>query len=125
MGSASADLLSEAGYQVSAWTRTQHDHEGVTCYHGPDQLHEFVSNADVLVCLLPLTPTTRGIINAELLCSLPRGAAIINGGRGGHVVERDLLAALDSGQVRRCKSLPWSRVCYGDSELRCLGPSTT
>jgi glyoxylate/hydroxypyruvate reductase A len=58
-----------------------------------------VAQSDVLVCLLPLTPQTRGIINARLLGLLPRGAFLINGARGAHVVDADLLAALDSGQV--------------------------
>lgn len=106
MGGAAADLLSEAGYRVSSWTRTPHDQEGVTCFFGPDQLQQFVSGADVLVCLLPLTPATRGIINAELLGWLPRGATLINAARGAHVVEADLLAALDGGQVwRACRAV--------------------
>jgi glyoxylate/hydroxypyruvate reductase A len=100
MGGAAADMLSEAGYHVSSWTRTTHDHEGVTCYHGSAELQEFVSTADVLVCLLPLTSATRGIINAQLLSWLPRGATLVNAARGAHVVEGDLLAALDEGQVR-------------------------
>jgi glyoxylate/hydroxypyruvate reductase A len=57
------------------------------------------ARSDILICLLPLTPATRGIVDARLLARLPRGAFLINGARGGHVVDADLLAALDSGQV--------------------------
>ncbi|GAB4819814.1 hypothetical protein N2152v2_006860 [Parachlorella kessleri] len=100
MGGAAADLLSEAGYQVACWTRTPHDRDGITCFHGMTELQQFVGTTDVLVCLLPLTSSTRGLINAELLGWLPKGATLINAARGGHVIEGDLLAALDAGQVR-------------------------
>jgi glyoxylate/hydroxypyruvate reductase A len=62
-------------------------------------LGAFLRDLDILVCLLPLTPETRGILNADLFSALPRGASIINAGRGGHLVEADLLAALDTGQI--------------------------
>lgn len=68
-------------------------------FHGPDGLQAMAARSDILVCLLPLTPETRGIVDARLLGALPRGAFLINGARGGHVVDADLLAALDSGQV--------------------------
>lgn len=99
MGRATAEALAGLGYQVSAWTRRPRTHERIRCYHGRQSLREFVSQADVLICLLPLTPDTTGIINAQLLSWLPKGSAVINGGRGGHLVEPDLLAALDDGQV--------------------------
>lgn len=69
-------------------------------FHGLEQLQDFVSSCDTLVCLLPLTTDTAGIINAELLSWLPEGSSVINGARGGHAVEEDVLAALDSGRVR-------------------------
>ncbi|KIZ02326.1 gyoxylate/hydroxypyruvate reductase A [Monoraphidium neglectum] len=99
MGRATAEALAGLGYQVSAWSRSPRQHETIRCHHGVASLQEFVAGCDVLVCLLPLTPDTEGIINAELLSWLPRGAAVINGARGRHLVEPDLLGALDSGQV--------------------------
>ena len=68
-------------------------------YSGADELQTFASGCDILVCLLPLTADTEGIIDAELLSWLPKGASVINGARGRHHVEGDLLAALDSGQL--------------------------
>ena len=68
-------------------------------YSGPEELERFVSGCDVLVCLLPLTADTEGIINAELLGWLPKGASVINGARGRIHVEGDVLAALDSGHL--------------------------
>lgn len=60
---------------------------------------QFLANVNILVCLLPLTPTTTNILNAQLFAQLPRGAYVINVGRGSHLVEDDLLAALDCGQL--------------------------
>ena len=66
---------------------------------GPDGLAAMLPQTDILVCLLPLTPETRGVLDARTLGLLPRGAFLVNGARGGHVVQPDLLAALDSGHV--------------------------
>lgn len=99
MGGAVADTLVRLGYRVSAWTRRPRRHAGVACFHGAEQLRQFAAAADVLVCLLPLTPETRHIIDARLLSWLPAGASVINAARGGHLAEPDLLAALDSGHL--------------------------
>lgn len=100
MGGATADTLLKLGYPVSAWSRTTRQHRpGLRCYSGMDQLQEFASQVDVLVCLLPLTDATRGILDAKLFSWLPAGASVINAARGGHLVEADLLAALDSGHL--------------------------
>ncbi|KAL4420433.1 hypothetical protein ABPG75_010089 [Micractinium tetrahymenae] len=100
MGGATADALLKLGYPVSAWTRTPRQHcPGVRCYSGLGQLQEFASSVDVLVCLLPLTDATRGILDAKLFSWLPKGASVINAARGGHLVEADLLGALDSGHL--------------------------
>ncbi|KAI8463949.1 MAG: hypothetical protein J3K34DRAFT_442038 [Monoraphidium minutum] len=99
MGRATAEALVALGYKVSAWSRTPKEHASIRCHHGDEGLRAFASRLDVLVCLLPLTPDTQGIVDAQLLGWMPRGGAVINGARGGHLVEGDLLAALDSGHV--------------------------
>ena len=99
MGGATADVLALLGYRVSAWTRRPRERAGIACYHGAGQLRQFAAQADVLVCLLPLTDDTRGILSARVFGWLPRGAAVINAARGAHMEEGDLLAALDAGQV--------------------------
>ena len=68
-------------------------------FHGREQLDDFLAQTDILVCVLPLTAETRGIINTRTLGALPRGAYLINVARGGHVVDADLLAALESGHI--------------------------
>ena len=99
LGTHAAGLLGRLGFPVMGWTRRPKSVPGVANFHGPDGLAAMAAQANILVCLLPLTPETRGIVDARLLGLLPKGAFVINGARGGHVVDADLLAALDSGQV--------------------------
>ena len=99
LGSHAAGMIRAAGFPVSGWSRRAKSIEGVTCFAGPEGLDAMVRQTDILVCLLPLTPATRGIIDAGLLARLPRGAFVINGARGGHVVDADLIAALDTGHI--------------------------
>ncbi|MEI6158731.1 MAG: glyoxylate/hydroxypyruvate reductase A [Roseococcus sp.] len=99
LGNASAQALLGLGFPVMGWTRSPREVSGVTGFSGPDGLEAMIRQTDILVCLLPLTPETRGVINATSLGWLPRGAFVINAARGGHVVAEDLLAALDSGHV--------------------------
>jgi glyoxylate/hydroxypyruvate reductase A len=68
-------------------------------FHGGPGLLPFLGRSEILVCLLPLTPQTAGILNARTLAALPAEACLVNAARGEHLVEEDLLAALDSGQV--------------------------
>jgi len=99
MGGAVADALVKMGYSVSAWTRRRRQRERVLSFDGVGSVKKFASQADVVVCLLPLTHQTKGILNGDLFTALPRGSTIINAARGGHLVEDDLVAALDSGHI--------------------------
>ena len=100
LGSAAATALAGFGFEVRGWARSPKTIDGVTCFAGRAALPDFLSQCDILVCLLPLTPDTRGLLDRDLFASLPVGAALLNAGRGAHVVERDLIAALDTGQLR-------------------------
>lgn len=99
LGSASARVLTALGFPVMGWSRSAKALPGVQTFHGADGLMAMAAKTDILICLLPLTPETRGVLNAKLLSALPRGAYVINGARGGHMVAEDMLAALDSGHV--------------------------
>ena len=97
-GDAAAQLRA-LEFDLASWSRLPKDMAGVTSFHGPDGLDAFLARTQILVCLLPLTEATRGIINAGTLAKLPAGAFLINCARGGHVVDDDLLAALDAGHI--------------------------
>ncbi|WP_313624674.1 glyoxylate/hydroxypyruvate reductase A [Achromobacter sp.] len=99
LGVASAQLLSRVGFPVSGWSRGATRLPGLPSYAGQEQFGQFLANTDLLVCLLPATDATRGILNRATLSQLPRGASLINAGRGSHMVAQDLLDALDSGQL--------------------------
>ena len=97
LGQAVLERLEAFGFPRLGWNRSPREIKGVTCYAGIDSLPDFLAQTDILVCLLPLTDETRGILNADLFARLPRGACLVNVGRGPHLVEADVLAALDSG----------------------------
>ncbi|RYX92023.1 MAG: glyoxylate/hydroxypyruvate reductase A [Bradyrhizobiaceae bacterium] len=100
IGSRVAADLATLGFPVKVWSRTaKPTPAGVTGYHGADGLAAMLVDTEVLVNLLPLTTETRGILNAELFGKLRRGAYLIHVGRGGHMVEQDVFAALDGGQL--------------------------
>ncbi len=94
-----ADQLARLGYRVSGWSRSEKQLAGVTCYRGEEALDSFLGSLDGLINLLPLTAQTRGILAAPLFNRLPAGAVLINCGRGEHMVNEDVLAALESGQL--------------------------
>ena len=99
MARAPALVLQSLGFKVSAWVRSPRPAAEVPLFHGRDQLAAFLGQTDIAVCLLPLTPETEGIFCARTFAMMPRGAMLVNVGRGKHVVDKDLIAALDSGQL--------------------------
>lgn len=101
LGCAVLERLATYGFRLRGWSRSPRSIEGVETFAGVDRLQPFLAGCDILVCLLPLTPATQGILNRELFAALPKGAAVVNVGRGPHLVDADLLAALDSGQLSR------------------------
>lgn len=104
LGSAAAEALNRLGFQVAGWSRTGTTASRVEAFAGSAGLEPFLARTDILVCLLPLTPHTRGILNYDLFRKLARdgaleGASLINAGRGGLQVETDILRALDDGTL--------------------------
>ncbi|MCS6853929.1 MAG: glyoxylate/hydroxypyruvate reductase A [Elioraea sp.] len=99
LGTDAGRKLAALGFRVAGWSRRPKTVEGIESFVGRDGLEPFLSRTDILVCLLPLTTETRGILNRDTFARLPKGAYVINVGRGGHLVEDDLLEALDSGHL--------------------------
>lgn len=100
LGGYSAKKLSKMGFNVVGWSRSHKAITGVEAYVGKKQLGQFLSQTDILICLLPLTDQTFEILNRELFNQLPQGSYLINVARGEHLVEEDLIAALNEGQLR-------------------------
>jgi len=100
LGQACAQRLVNNGFNVNAWSRSPKTSNIATLYHGDDGLTQMLAQTDYLVCLLPLTSSTQGIINKQLLEQLPEHAVVINVARGGHIVEADLLDALNNTRIR-------------------------
>jgi len=99
LGQTTARRLQIFGFDLRGWSRTRKEVPGVASYHGDSMLAEFLAGSEILICLLPLTSATRGILNAATFGQMPKGAYVINCARGPLVVEADLLDALDSGQL--------------------------
>ena len=104
LGSNAAEVLARIGFRVSGWSRSPKQVDGIECFHGKGQLDTFLNRTDILVCLLPLTPDTRHILNRALFAKLNRnnplgGPVLINAGRGGLQNEADILACLDDGTL--------------------------
>jgi glyoxylate/hydroxypyruvate reductase A len=104
LGAHAANLLRQIGFQVVGWSRSAKQAEGVECFAGAEQLAAFLQRTNILVCLLPLTPDTRHILNRDLLSKLnhdsPLGAPVlINAGRGGLQNEADILRCLNDGTL--------------------------
>ncbi|HHL42156.1 MAG TPA: glyoxylate/hydroxypyruvate reductase A [Hellea balneolensis] len=99
LGKACAQALAALNFQVSGWSRTAKNVDGVTCRHGEDGLTDILGCANIVVLLLPLTPQTENLINGARLALLPKGAMIINPGRGALIDDAALLSAFDSGHI--------------------------
>ncbi|GBR70384.1 2-hydroxyacid dehydrogenase [Gluconobacter kanchanaburiensis] len=99
LGRYAAEHLSRCGFVVRGWSRSPKEIEGVKTFDGAAGMKAFLAGVDILICLLPHTPQTRNIISAQVLHALRPGAAFINVGRGEHVVENDLLSALNEGML--------------------------
>lgn len=94
-----AHKLADFGFKVHGWRRNRQHDDRLTVYAGEDELDEFLKNTEILVCLLPLTVDTENILNLQTFHQMPQQAYLINAARGAHLVEADLLAALESGQL--------------------------
>ena len=99
LGQATATALSGLGFPLVGWARSARTLPGVECFAGPEGLAPVLGRAEILILILPLTPDTRNVMNAETLALLPRGARIINTGRGALIDDQALLRALATGQV--------------------------
>ncbi len=99
LGGQAAKLLKTVGFTVCGWSRAPKKIEGVECFSGPDGLYKMAAKCGIVICLLPLTPETQGILNKKLFDAMPQGSYLINLGRGGHLTEADLLSAIASGRL--------------------------
>lgn len=124
LGAYTANKLAEMGFSVSGWSRTKKSMDNINTYAGDAELTTFAEQVDFLVCLLPLTEQTSGILNFELFSKLKPGSCLINVARGEHLVENDLLDALDEGMLRGAcidvfhqEPLPPTHPFWGDDRI--------
>jgi glyoxylate/hydroxypyruvate reductase A len=99
IGSVVARHIAASGYPVAAWIRHPRSAEGVETFAGRERFHEFLARSRVVINVLPLTPLTQNILDAAAFAAMPRGGYVVNIGRGGHVVDQDLISSLDSGHL--------------------------
>lgn len=99
IGGDAAAKIAALGFPVLGWSRRPKDIAGVESLCGEDGLERVIAESAILVCALPLTPRTEGLLDAQTLSRMPQGSSLINVGRGRHVVDADLIAALDSGHL--------------------------
>lgn len=99
LGTDAARILNEIGFDLAGWSRLPKNLPGVACFSGSDGLEPFLARTEILVCLLPSTVSTQGILNEDLFMKLPEGAYLINAGRGDLQKEDDIVAALESGRL--------------------------
>jgi len=94
-----ADRFAACGYPAAGWVRGPRRQEGIEVFAGKERLKDFLARSRVVVNVLPLTAETEGILDAAAFAAMPRGSYVVNIGRGAHVVDADLIEALDSGQL--------------------------
>lgn len=99
LGQAAAQALLALGFEVTGWSRSPKSVEGVRCLSGPDGLNQALALGEIVITLLPDTPATENTLNAETFGLMPKGAFVINPGRGPIIDDQALLSALDNGQV--------------------------
>ncbi|HJQ55928.1 MAG TPA: glyoxylate/hydroxypyruvate reductase A [Vineibacter sp.] len=99
IGADTARKIAALGFATAGWSRTPRVIDGVDCLHGVDGFETLLRRSDILIDVLPMTPQTANLLDARTIALLPRGAFFINMARGGHVVDQDLIAALDSGHL--------------------------
>ncbi|MGF6696109.1 glyoxylate/hydroxypyruvate reductase A [Paraburkholderia sp. MM5496-R1] len=99
LGRSVLERLRLFGFACAGWSRSKHELEGIDCYAGEAGLDELLARADILICLLPLTDATRGLLSRRVFDMLPRGASLVHVGRGPQLVGTDLLDALQRGQI--------------------------
>jgi glyoxylate/hydroxypyruvate reductase A len=99
IGVAAAKAVRDLGFQTAAWVKHPRQLDSIEIFHGDDQLAAFLGRSEIVVNLLPNTPETEDILGAKNFARMPKGASVINLGRGQQIVDADLIAALDSGQL--------------------------
>ena len=99
LGTAVLERLRLFGFACAGWSRSQHEIDGVECFAGAAALDAFLARTDVLICMLPLTDETRGLLDRRVFAALPKGASIVHVGRGPQLVASDLLDAMERGQI--------------------------
>ena len=131
LGERVAKAVVQFEFPVHGWSQSPKSIAGVQCFHGRDQWEAFLASSRVLVCLLPLTPDTTDILNARSLSLLRPEGYVINVARGAHVVDADLIAALDRGHlagatldVFRVEPLPTEHAFWGHPKIT-LTPHTS
>ncbi len=99
LGRATGEVLRDIGYRVRGWSLSPRQAAGIECFAGEGELEAFLAGCDVVVCMLPLTARTEGLLGKDTFAMMRRGAYLINAARGGHVIEADLVEAIDEGRL--------------------------
>lgn len=99
LGARITNALRHFEFDVHGWSRTRKQIVGVDSFAGSDEFDAFLSQSNIVICVLPLTDDTRGLLNRDALAMLPKGAYVINVARGAHIVERDLLDLIEEGHL--------------------------